>query len=428
MAFLQATKQKIYYIYWIDNQIESQTALFFQKGSAIMYQLSLPLVGLHTLTGEFLNAQYREATKHLSRSEDLTQKQQQRMDLAFQGKRLDFLPIDVDTRWWFAEHYHDGTLESAVQDCDLDKILMCSPLAAVPPAIEPIPGIEIKEHWEGEPVRYQNGGYPGRKRSVTIHTPVGSVTAAEAYASRSFGIVEYPVKEVEDLQVVRYIYEQRAQHAKAVSSAADWCAPLTPIQTLIVQLAGIETTSFLLADEPEETEAFMDFLDEVHRPVIEFLAKERKMVFSVENYSADNSSGYFDQYLGPQLQRRSQIAQKYGADLGVHHDGKLQPLFGRLQEVGVTYANGITAAPSGDVELEDIRAIAGDRMVLKDIIPQSIFMDSYDIGAFKEYIARAAELFRADHRVILGIGDMLPCTSDLKRLEIMVDMITKLTR
>ncbi len=40
----------------------------------------------------------------------------------------------------------------------------------------------------------------------------------------------------------------------------------------------------------------------------------------------------------------------------------------------------------------------------------------------------AAELFRADHRVILGIGDMLPCTSDLKRLEIMVDMITKLTR
>lgn len=152
------------------------------------------------------------------------------------------------------------------------------------------------------------------------------------------------------------------------------------------------------------------------------------MVFSVENYSADNSSGYFDQYLSPQLQRRSQIAQKYGADLGVHHDGKLQPLFGRLQEVGVTYANGITAAPSGDVELEDIRAIAGDRMVLKDIIPQSIFMDSYDIGAFKEYIARAAELFRADHRVILGIGDMLPCTSDLKRLEIMVDMITKLTR
>jgi len=305
---------------------------------------------------------------------------------------------------------------------------MCSFPRSTPPAIDPTPNIEIEERWEGEPVQYQNGGYPGHKRIVTVHTPVGSVTAAEAYASRSFGIVEYPVKEVEDLNVIRYIYEQRAKYADMNPVLADWCAPLTPLQTLIVQLAGIETTAFLLLDEPDEVESFMDFLEEIHMPVIEFLAQKQKMVLSVENYSADNSAGYFDRYLGPQLQHRSQIAQRYGADLGVHHDGKLQPLFGRLKEVGVTYANGLTAAPSGDVEPEDIRRLAGDRMVLQDIIPQSIFMDSYDIGAFKEYIARTAELFRADHHVILGIGDMLPCTANLKRLEIMIDIVTKLTR
>jgi len=94
-----------------------------------------------------------------------------------------------------------------------------------------------------------------------------------------------------------------------------------------------------------------------------------------------------------------------------------------LKEAGVNYTNGITAAPSGDVELEQLRKIAGDDMLMCDIIPQCIFMDHYSIDFFKNYIKRAAEVFRGDNKVILGIGDMLPCTADIKRYEIMIDII-----
>jgi hypothetical protein len=392
-----------------------------------MYRLSRPIAELLTLTGEGLDPHFMRAVKDLTISERMRNVQRQRLDMALRGEKLDFAPINADTRWWFAERYHEGTLQKDLEGRDIDKILMCS-LESVPlQTVEPLQGVSFQTFWEGPPVRYANEGFPGSKRTVTYTTPLGGITASEAYASRSFGVVEYPVKAVEDLKVVRYIYEQRAKNICGDLPATSWCAPMTPIQILIVHLAGIECASFLLADYQSEVEEFMDFLDEIHRPAIEYLARHNKLVFSVENYSADNSSGYFDQYLGPQLLKRSQIAEKYGAMIGVHHDGKLQPLFGRLRGAGVKYINGITAAPAGDVELEELRAIAGEDVILNDIIPQAIFMDEYDIGAFKEYIWRAAGFYKNDSRVIFGIGDMLPCISDIKRFEIMIDIIMKAT-
>lgn len=61
-------------------------------------------------------------------------------------------------------------------------------------------------------------------------------------------------------------------------------------------------------------------------------------------------------------------------------------------------------------------------------IPQCVFMDEFDIGAFRDYIWRAAEVFKDDYRVVFGIGEMLPCFADIKRFEIMIDIIMKCTK
>jgi hypothetical protein len=393
-----------------------------------MYRLSSPLVGFYCLTGEPINIPLEKAMRSLKVSEQALEKQHERMRSVFNGERLDHIPVAADLRWWFAERYNNGTLEEDLKGCDLNKIIPCSlggTSFTMPPKVESLPDVFTEEIWEGYPIKYVNGGFPGSVRKLKISTPVGCLTAEEAYASRSFGIQEYPLKTIEDLRVVKYIYEKRAEYSTTDLPIKAWCAPMTPIQILIVHLAGIENTSYLLADYQEEMEDFMCFLEEIHKPVIEYLAPKGNILFSVENYSSEVSGGYFDKYLGPQLLRRSKIVEKYGAAIGVHHDGKLNPLFGRLKEVGVKYVNGITATAS---ELEGLREAAGNEMILADIIPQYIFMSEYSQEDFEKFIRQVAEIFKYDNRVIFGIGDMLPCTSDIRRFETMIDIISECTK
>ena len=102
----------------------------------------------------------------------------------------------------FAEKINDGTLEEDIKGCNLEKILASSfilDFIKAPEETEEIPNVKEEVLWSSEPIKYKNGGYPGSKRTVIVKTLVGTITASESYASRSFGVMEYPVKKIEDL-------------------------------------------------------------------------------------------------------------------------------------------------------------------------------------------------------------------------------------
>jgi len=386
------------------------------------------IADLYNFNGKPILGPLYDALKGIEVSQELLDKRNERLKSVMNGVKPDVIPMYADTKWWFVEKYHDGTLEKELEGCDVDKILSTSrinfPLKRYKEP-EPIPDIKKEEFWSGKPVKYINGGYPGSQRTVRLTTSVGTLTASESYASRSFGITEYPVKSIDDLKVVRYIYEKIAENNS--NKTAEVGVPLTPFQTFITMLAGVENGIYMLYDNKEELENFMDFLEQILLPVIESAAESNDMVFSVENLSADVSASFFDNYLGPQLSRRSEIIKKHNAIHGIHHDGKLQPLFGRLQEVGVDYVNGVTAAPSGDVEAEDLRDIGGKNLIIHDILPQYIFVSEYSEKDFREYVRRVFEFYKNDSRIIFGIGDMLPCNGSIKRFEYAINLLEEIT-
>jgi hypothetical protein len=391
-----------------------------------MWQLGRPVMDLYALTGEHMSRDLPKALVNFSVSDEALKRHEKRVSDEFNFIKPEFRPVSADIRWWIVEKWHDGVLEKELQDCDTDRVLLSVIGAKNNPVTKyrDLPGITMSETWSGDPVKYVNGGYPGSKRTVTVNTQVGSVTASEEYASRSFGITEYPVKTIEDLYVVRYIYEQRSKYS---TDPVEGCAPMTPIQSLLVHLAGVENTVYLLADYEEEVTDFLTFLEKIFEPVIRAIAKTSKGVFSVENYSSEVSGGYFERYLAPVLKERSRIAGEYGATIGVHHDGKLAPLIGRLKECGVGFINGITAAPSGDLEPEKIREVVGDGVVLMDIFPQAIFMPDFEEEDFITYVRRVAEFYKTEPGIIFGIGDMLPATGDIKRYEAMIKIVEEMT-
>jgi hypothetical protein len=392
-----------------------------------MNRLAGSIMGLYALGGEHINQDLFKALQGYSVSEEAKKRHNERVESVLKFEKPEFIPVSADIRWWIVEKWHDGTLQKELENCDLERVLLSVAYAIgnQPQKISPIPEIQVEEKWSGKPVVYVNGGYPGTKREITVNTPIGSLRASEEYASRSFGITEYPVKTIEDLKVVRYIYEQTSKYGPGEVSG---CAPMVPIQILLIHLAGVENTVYLMDDYKEEIEEFLFFLEEIFKPVFTAFAKERKVVFSVENFSSDISGGYFDSYIAPVLHQRSKIAAEYGAVIGVHHDGKLAPMVGKLKECGVGYINGITAAPSGDLEPEDIRKVVGEGVVLVDIFPQSIFMSDYNEEDFVAYVKRVAEFYKNDHGIIFGIGDMLPCVGEIKRFEMMIKMVEEITR
>lgn len=400
-------------------------------------RLCLPVINLMAFTGESMEGDLFEAIKVLDLNilQGFYEKQRKRVEKIFDGEKPNRTPVSVDIRWWLAEQYHDGELENIIKKCDFDKIIGSSVFIFLGfpekkySQPEPIPGIKEEITWSGPPIKYKVGGYPGSIRKIKIITKHGTLTAAEAYATRSFGVVEYPVKNIEDLKIITFIFDQIGKYTDFKPTKNNYMnnffsvAPFTPLQMFLVHLAGVEKGVYMLMDHKNELNSFMKHIEEIQLPAINILAKKSKVIFSVENFSADVSSGYFESYIGPQLERRTRITKKYGCVYGVHQDGKLFPLLTYLSAAGVGYVNGITASPSGDLEPESIRKSAGNNIIIQDILPQSIFMPEFDIKSFESYTKRVIEFYKNDAKVIFGIGDMLPLTGDLKRLEFVINLL-----
>lgn len=344
-------------------------------------------------------------------------------------KRGGRIPFSADLRWWFCEKHHDGTLLEDVKGIDLSKIFPNGVQPAVPQRpFDPVPGVQVEETWSGAPVIYRNGGYPGSVHSIALHTPAGSLTATERYADRSFGVVEHAVKRAEDLAIVRAVFARRAEAARTGGDDDPRYMPKTPFQSFLIEWAGVENAAYIHADAPEEVEKTVEFVECLYEPMIERLARPGAWVYSCENLSSDVSASYWDAYVGPQLARRVQRAASHGANWGIHLDGKVMPLLGRLSEVGVKHADGLTATPSGDLDPLKFREAAGPGIRLRDILPQIIFVPAaFPEDEFMAYIRRVVEFYMDDGNVVLGIGDMLPVNGSLKRVERVIDMIEELT-
>lgn len=343
-------------------------------------------------------------------------------------KREGTIPFEADLRWWFCEKQHDGILLEAVKDVDLSKIFpngVSEPSLEEP--MEPVPGVDVKEIWSGEPIRYINGGYPGKVQTIEIHTPLGTIRGAAQYAERSFGVIEYPVKRPEDLAIVRHIYQKRAEAAKPDIRGIG-VLPMVAFQSYLIQWTGVQNAVYFMMDAPEEIENTVWLVESLYEPVIELLAKKYQWVSSCENLSSDISTPYWEKYVGKQLKRRTEIAARYNAKWDIHLDGVVMPLLGKLADKGIGGVNGLTASPSGDLDPLRFREAAGPDIRLKDILPQIIFVpEAFSESQFDEYVRQVVDFYKDDGNVILGIGDMLPANGSLKRVEKVIDLIEERT-
>ncbi|MCL4407313.1 MAG: uroporphyrinogen decarboxylase family protein, partial [Thermotogae bacterium] len=149
--------------------------------------------------------------------------------------------------------------------------------------------------------------------------------------------------------------------------------------------------------------------DDSYDSLFEELIKHKdkvKIVNFGENIDVEMlSPTYFERYLIPYYEKRSNQLRKAGIYTHIHIDGHFKPILKYLKDLPFDGLEALTPLPQGDCSLEEMKEALGDKILL-DGIPALVFLPSYSEEYFQETVEKVINLFYP--KLVLGISDEIP--------------------
>ncbi|MCS7254044.1 MAG: uroporphyrinogen decarboxylase family protein [Armatimonadota bacterium] len=256
--------------------------------------------------------------------------------------------------------------------------------------------------------------------TVIYETPYGElVECHKLTVDGSWRKVEFPVKSVDDLRKLRWLYanmtysfsvENFMQGSNFMGERGEpqFWVPKSPYQALAQIWMRLENLIYALADYPDEVEATMKAIDDSYDRLYEEIVNSGvvKIVNFGENiHDQLLSPKYFERYLVPFYEKRSNQLRKHGIFTHIHIDGYFKTLLPYLKHLPFDGYEALTPKPQGDVELEEIKEYIGDK-VLIDGIPAIMFIPPFTRDELMATVERIVKLFHP--RLILGVSDEVP--------------------
>jgi hypothetical protein len=215
-----------------------------------------------------------------------------------------------------------------------------------------------------------------RLRRQVWRTPLGEVSAAWADDWQR----KYYLETAADYRVMTYI-------AKHTHYAADYAAfrtqeiilphyiiPVTrigrtPLQTILVDYAGLENFSLHLVEYPQEMQTLYDALLVNFRKLVEIAAGGPGRYINVlENFTAETlGPRRFKQYLLPVYEETFGMLHQAGKIVGCHYDGKIELVKNLVAASPVDLIESFTPPPEGDMTLAQARAAWPDKLLWSNI-------------------------------------------------------------
>ncbi len=362
----------------------------------------------------------------------------ERMEAVLQGRPTDAMAWCGDMTYWHASHAEMGDLPERWQGRDglhrLNQELGLS---------EYVPGCTGGDTVEGDGVE-RNFKIDGKRRVTRWQTPVGALRETQEYSTDSFswGYTEHAVKTVDDLRVVRYIYESRrfipaperfgredAKYAAYGMGPTHAAGPPTPISELNKSWIGVMDLTYLLMDAPDEMRLTLDaigaFNDEVYRRMAD---APPSVVMINENLSATTMGGYFDEFIAPYVRRWTAWLREGGHISMLHNDGTLRGTLEKLGPAGVDCIDSVVPRPVGDVEISDLRKMAGEEVILIGGLPGAMFAPPFTARDIEKQVKEIILCHRDTNKFIFGVADQVPPNGDLNLVRLVGDLIEKFGR
>jgi len=306
----------------------------------------------------------------------------ERLEAFWSGERPDRIPITIyewlqmavadDPAWQYL--YENGLLVTYHQE----------PFAAITAS-----GISYREVSD---VR------DGRKISrQVISTPVGEIYEEFLDGWRQ----KFLLCKAEDYRVMTYLtkhteikprYEEYRQREKKVSNHGVLlpAAGRTPMQSIIVDLVGLENFALHLFDYQDEMMELYEALLEKLERRIEIIAEgPGRFVSILENFTAETlGPKRFEQFHLPVYQKYIPMLHEAGKIAGTHFDGQLASCAEVIGRTPIDLIESLTPPPEGDLTLAQARTAWPDKLFWSNISVANYMLPP---AKLRETIARLVE-------------------------------------
>jgi hypothetical protein len=275
---------------------------------------------------------------------------------------------------------------------------------------------------------------------VEWRTPVGTISQVTQYEPLGccWAYREYAVKTVQDLKVLRFIYEHQSvkpNYETQKKQLEMWgdigvpssIPPRSPMAQLLVIWAGVQNTVYAMADDIVEVEKTLEVFDASDDPIYEAIERSpATMVYFGENITSEVvTPNIFKKYYAPYYKKRVPGLHKAGKYIFVHVDGTVRGVLPLMEETGVDCAQSLTPAPVGDCTVAEMRELARPSLIIWSGVPGALFSPVYSEDVFRRCVDECIEEFRRNWRFIMGICDQLPPDGILDRVRLVTDMIAE---
>ena len=248
-----------------------------------------------------------------------------------------------------------------------------------------------------------------RRMNLTFQNPGGSWR------------VEHPVKGVEDLEVLNYIFEDttyqpdydnytRLKSELEGDGVVTVVTTYSPLMNLIVHQLGYRTFSVMLKRHPEALEESIDIVDKSFTEIFRIAGESPAEIVRIgENIDEVLMPAHlFEKYCLPYYEKYSTILHKGGKKVTTHMDGRLKTLKDLIGGTKFDAIEAFTPPPMGNLPISEAKE-AWPGKVLWLNFPQVIFLEprekirSYTLELLEEmgdgsgYIVGMTEDIHPDH-------------------------------
>jgi hypothetical protein len=274
----------------------------------------------------------------------------------------------------------------------------------------------VRWEWTGDVRRdvreYDEAGLHWRR--TAIQTPVGEVFSLHADGWQQ----KYMLCTSQDYRVMTYVVEhtrlsagyddfiaRERSHPEGVCLVA---AGRTPMQTILVDWAGLEQFSMHLYDMEEAVLTLYQAQLRLFERAVEIIAHgPGRMVSVLENFTAETMGPRrFEQFHVPVYRRLFPVLAQAGKVVGTHFDGRLAGCADLIARSPIGMIESFTPPPEGDMTLAQARSAWPDKLLWSNIN-----VSTWDLPADRlraEVLRRAAEGAPDGRGLAFEISEDLP--------------------
>jgi hypothetical protein len=218
---------------------------------------------------------------------------------------------------------------------------------------------------------------------------------------------------------------QEESNGLCVSSGGPW---RSPYNKCIVELAGTKNTMLLMKRYTKEFDEFCAELERINFDILMPTLMQSPVQFMSFGDNVDcrnNPPPVYEKYLLPYFERAAKECKRSGKFTFAHFDGNLEDLLPYLSNDRYPF-DGIeapTVEPQGDVSISQLRKALGDRIILLDGIPSTIFLPEFTETQFVDLVQNVLEAFSPN--LILGVSDEYSPNGLFKRMKMVADLVEK---